>query len=222
MARNNVIRPCFGDAVTLCRRAWWMFLLGGAPLLGFGLVALASDGLETSPPRLAFAAAVGIDGAASLAGALQHRAKDGWWVVLAIGLVGVSAGASLVLSPPVASAAFATRVALQAAALGALLLLLGWRVRRRAAGEWLLDLAGALSLGFGLAILARPADGLPLAELVGAWAIAIGVLRLGEIVSLRRAPGTRRPAHSPRPPPQGGQALGRERRLPAAARHRGA
>jgi len=222
MARDNVIRPCFGDAATLCRRAWWMFLLGGAPLVGFGLVVIASPGLDSPLPRMALTAALLVDGTASLTGALQHRAKDGWWVVAAIGLAGVLVAISLWLAPPAGSAAFAARVALQAALLGGLLLLLGWRVRRRAAGEWLLDLAGGLSLGFALAILARPADGLPLAQLVGAWAIALGALRLGEILPLRRAAGVRRFAHTPRPPPQGGRAPRRERRPAAAARHRGA
>lgn len=222
MARDNVIRPCFGDAATLCRRAWWMFLFGGAPWACFGLVVLATGGLEDSLPKIAFVAAALVDGAASLTGALQHRAKDGWWVVLAIGLLGVVAGSSLWLAPPLASAAFASRIAWQAAMLGALLLLLGWRVRRRAAGEWLLDLAGALSLGFGLAILARPPQGgIALGELVGAWAIAVGLMRLGEIIPLRRAAGVRRHAHSPHPPPQGGRRTARETRMPTAARRRG-
>ena len=35
-----------------------------------------------------FAAAILVDGASNVLGAVQHREKDGWWIMLLIGILG--------------------------------------------------------------------------------------------------------------------------------------
>jgi uncharacterized membrane protein HdeD (DUF308 family) len=176
------------DAATLCRRTWWVFLLGGIASLAFGALAFANPGLALLVLALFFAAAVMVDGVANVVGALLHRQKDGWWIVLAIGLLGVLVGGYALLNPPVGVAAFVILVAFQAVALGVFLLLLGWRVRQRTEREWLLYLTGALSLAFGILIVANPAAGsVSIVYFIAGWAIATGVFRIAFALRARRA-----------------------------------
>ncbi|MCU0759434.1 MAG: HdeD family acid-resistance protein [Steroidobacteraceae bacterium] len=178
------------DAATLCRRTWWVFLLGGIASLAFGVLAIARPEVALLVLALFFAAAVLVDGVANVVGGLLHRQKDGWWIVLAIGLLGVLVGAYALLNPPVGVAAFVLLVAFQAVALGVFLLLLGWRVRQRTQREWLLYLTGALSIAFGVLIAADPVAGSrSIVYFVAGWAIATGVFRIAFALRARRAGG---------------------------------
>jgi uncharacterized membrane protein HdeD (DUF308 family) len=169
--------PAF-PATELVRRTWWAFVLGGLASMAFGVLAMLAPAAALFVLGAFFAASVLVDGAAALSGAFQHRDKDGWWVMALLGALGVLVGGYALLVPPAAIAAFVLVVAFQAIVLGALTVLLGWRVRRVAEGEWILYLTGAVSVGFGLMVLARPAEGgLSVLALVALWAIATGAMK---------------------------------------------
>lgn len=165
-------------ATELVRRTWWAFVLGGLASIAFGVLALLAPAAALFVISVFFAASVLVDGAAALSGAFQHRDKDGWGVMALLGALGVLVGGYALLVPPVAVAAFVAVVAVQAILLGVLTAMLGWRVRRVAEGEWLLYLTGALSVGFGLLVLADPAvGGFSVVSIVAFWAIVTGVVR---------------------------------------------
>jgi Short repeat of unknown function (DUF308) len=87
-----------------------------------------------------FAASILVHGAFNFVGALRNRDKDGWWIMLLIGLLGLAVGAVALLNPPVSMRAFVLLAAIQAIALGVFLLMLGYKLRRAISREWVLYL----------------------------------------------------------------------------------
>ena len=178
-AASNELRPMGVDASALCRRTWWVFLVGGIASIAFGLLAFVNPGVALFVLAVFFAAAILVDGVFNIVGALQNREKDGWWLMLLIGLLGVAVGGYALLNPPVAMGAFVLIVAFQAILLGVLLVMLGYRIRLATTREWILYLTGALSILFGFVVAARPVlGGFTIVWIIATWAIVIGVLKV--------------------------------------------
>jgi len=61
------------------------------------------------------------------------------------------------------------------------------RLRKEIDNEWLLALAGALSVAFGVLVIAMPGAGaLGLIWVIGAYSIAFGILQVGLSLRLRK------------------------------------
>jgi len=179
MATGEVLRAVGADASALCRRTWWVFLIGGIASVVFGVLAFARPGLALLVLAIFFAAAILVDGAFNLIGAVQNRDKDGWWLMLLIGLLGAVVGAYALLNPPLSMVAFVLIVAFQAILLGVFLVMLGYKYRKATTREWILYLAGGLSVLFGVLVVARPAiGGVTIVYMIAAWAIVIGLLKV--------------------------------------------
>jgi uncharacterized membrane protein HdeD (DUF308 family) len=167
------------DVPALCRRTWWVFLIGGIASVIFGVLAFINPAIALLVLSMFFAAAILVDGAFNLVGALQNREKDGWWLMLLIGILGVVVGGYALLNPPISMLAFVYLVAFQAILLGVFLIMLGYKFRKATSREWILYLTGALSVLFGVLVVAQPAAGsLTIVWLIAGWAIAIGVLKI--------------------------------------------
>lgn len=119
MTANTGFFPSSGaTAHALVRRTWWVFLLSGIASLAFGILALANPGIALFVLAMFFAASILVDGAFHVAGSLGHREKDGWWVMLLIGLLGLAVGGWALMNPPVSMIALVYLVAIQAVVLG--------------------------------------------------------------------------------------------------------
>ena len=179
MAANEILRAVGADAAALCRRTWWVFLIGGIASVAFGVLAFARPGLALFLLATFFAAAILVDGAFNIVGAVQNRDKDGWWLMLLIGLLGAVVGAYALLNPPLSMVAFVLIVAFQAILLGVFLVMLGYKYRKATTREWILYLTGGLSVLFGVLVVARPAvGGVTIVYMIAAWAIVIGLLKV--------------------------------------------
>lgn len=184
--------PGATTAYELVRRSWWVFLFGGLASIAFGLLALLSPGTALLVLATFFAASVLVDGGVSMYGAIQHRDKDGWWLMGLIGVLGVAVGAYALLHPPVAIAAFVLMVAFQAIVLGALTVMLGWHVRKATRHEWMLYVTGALSIALGILIVSNPLAGsLSIVTLVAIWAIGTGFAKTVLGANLKMHPPVR-------------------------------
>jgi uncharacterized membrane protein HdeD (DUF308 family) len=167
------------NAQALCRRTWWVFLVGGLASVIFGILAFMQPGIALLVLSIFFAAAVLVDGASNIVGAVQHREKDGWWIMLLIGLLGVVAGGYALLNPPVSMMAFIFLVAFEAILLGVFLLMLGYKVRKATSREWILYATGVLSILFGILVIMNPAAGSrSVVYLIAGWALVIGALKV--------------------------------------------
>jgi len=104
------------------------------------------------------------------------------------------------MNPPISMLAFVYLVALQAILLGVFLVMLGYRVRLATSREWLLYVTGALSVLFGILVVAQPGAGsLTIVYMIAAWAIVIGALKLAFAFRIRNLPGELESRFSLRP-----------------------
>ena len=171
--------PVFQDIRVLARRTWWVFLIGGLASVVFGVIAFARPGLGLFVLATFFAAGILVDGVSTVIGAVQHREKDGWWLLLLLGLLSALVGAYLLVNTPLSMLAFVYVVAFQAVAAGIFLVAFGWKIRQLTTREWILYLTGALSILFALSIFITPlAASLSIVLLVATWSIISGILRI--------------------------------------------
>jgi uncharacterized membrane protein HdeD (DUF308 family) len=176
---GDLLRVVTPDAEVLCRRTWWVFLVGGIAAVIFGVLALTKPVAAWFVVATFFAAAILVDGVFNLWGAVQHREKDGWWIMLLMGVLGVLVGGYALLNPLVSMVAFVYLVALQALLLGVFLVMLGYKVRAATQREWILYLTGALSIAFGVVVFLNPAaGGISVIWMIAAWALVIGTLKI--------------------------------------------
>jgi len=176
------------DAQIFCKRTWWVFLIGGIASVAFGVLAFIDPGIALLVLAIYFAAFVLVDGAANIWGAVSHRNKDGWWVLLLLGIAGFLVGGFALLYPPVSMAAFVYMVAFMAIFLGVSTFMLGWRVRQATDREWILYTIGAVSALFGVFIFVNPAMGaLSVISIIATWAILVGALRIFFALKIKNA-----------------------------------
>ena len=175
----DVLGTLDADVQALCRRAWWVFLVSGIASVVFGVLAFVNPLVALFVLAMFFAAYLLVDGVSNIVGSFQNRGKDGWWILLLIGILGTLVGGYALLNPPVSMLAFVYLVAFEALLLGAFLLMLGYKVRKATTREWILYLTGALSLVFGVLVLVNPAAGsVKIVYLIASWAIVVGVFKI--------------------------------------------
>jgi uncharacterized membrane protein HdeD (DUF308 family) len=167
-----------------------MFALRGAVAMLFGVLALVWPGLTLLWLVALFAAFALLGGGASVVGAFQNRKSDDhWWLALLLGLVSLGAGVIAIIHPALTALVLVLLMGANAIATGVLDIALAIRLRKAIRGEWLLVLAGIVSIVFGVLVFLFPGAGaLALVWLISVYAIASGVLLLIVAFQLRRHP----------------------------------
>ena len=177
--RDTMMTSLGASAHVLCKRTWWVFVIGGVASVIFGVLAFLNPGLALFVLAMFFAASILVDGAFNAVGALQHREKDGWWVMLLMGILGLVVGGYALLNPPVSMVALIYLVAIQAILLGVFLLMMGYKVRKTTSREWILYATGALSVLFGGLVFRNPlAGGVSIVYMIACWAVLVGALKV--------------------------------------------
>lgn len=174
-------------------RNWWALLVRGIAAVIFGLLALFWPLASLRGLILLFGAYALVDGLfATVAAARAAAGHERWAALLLEGLTGIGAAVIAFVAPNAAALALLTLIAAWAVITGVLELLAAVKLRETIEGEWLLGLAGVLSIALGAAMLAWPrAAALAIVWALGAYAIAFGAtlvvlgMRLRE---LRRVP----------------------------------
>ncbi len=166
-------------ACDLCKRTWWVFLIGGLASVAFGVLAFINPGVALFVLGIYLAAYLIVDGAVNVWGAVTNRERDGWWALLLLGLLSAAVGIFGVLVPAASMLAIVYMAGFIAMLIGVSSLMLGWRIRKEVSGEWVLYVTGVLSVLFSLMILFRPGvGGLSVVYLIASWAIVIGAMRI--------------------------------------------
>jgi uncharacterized membrane protein HdeD (DUF308 family) len=164
----------------LLGKSWWMLALQGALAIVFGIFALLVPGATLIVLVALFAAWAVIGGAGSVLAAVQHRHSDrSWWLVLLLGIVSIAAGVIAIFNPAITLFVLVLIMGVNALATGVLEIFMAIRLRKTIEREWLLALAGAVSVIFGVLVLAFPVAGvLTMVLLVSFYATMTGVLLL--------------------------------------------
>lgn len=166
---------------------WWAVALRGAVSVLFGLVALFWPGITFVALVLLFGAYALVDGVFALMAAIaQARAKRRRWPLLLEGALGIAAGLVTLFYPGITGIALLAVIAAWAIVGGIFEIVEAVRLRRQIEGEWLLALAGALSVVFGVLVVLFPRAGaLSVVWLLGAYAIAFGAVLIALAFRLR-------------------------------------
>src|SRR5262249_34899654 len=132
-----------------------------------------------------------VDGVFSLVTAVEGIEHHQSWIWPGLrGVAGVAAGIITFVWPSITALALLYIIAVWAVVTGAIEVFGAIQLRREIANEWLLIIQGALSVVFGLFLIARPGKGaLAVILLIGAYAVIAGVLRVSLAFRLRSLAG---------------------------------
>jgi uncharacterized membrane protein HdeD (DUF308 family) len=186
------------SVVGFCEK-WWMIAVRGVVALGFGLLVLLWPGIDANVLALAFGVFAVVDGLVLAGLAVVGRdVLENWWVVLVEGLVGIALGVLALSWHDIGGLRLLALLAAWAVVTGVFEIEAGVRLRRLAAGETSLLLAGVLSVGVGIALVALPKDDpVEIAWAIGLFGMTYGALLVLVAERMRRLAAAARPS-SPR------------------------
>jgi uncharacterized membrane protein HdeD (DUF308 family) len=170
----------------LLRRNWGWLVARGALLILLGVLALLSPSAALFAFAIVFAAFSFVDGVFGVISAIRgaRDKSEHWGALLFSGIVGIAIGVLFILFPLVSTFAFAwvavVLLAAWAVLSGVLEISAAIRLRREIKGEWLLALAGTLSVILGLALATMLAvmpgvTAVSVAWLIGIYALVAGI-----------------------------------------------
>jgi uncharacterized membrane protein HdeD (DUF308 family) len=191
------------DMVDRMSRDWWVIALQGVAAIVFGVLALVSPGITLLALVYLFAAYALVDGVLALIRGLRRGGGGVDWWQIVHGVVGIAAGVIAFAVPDITAYALLLVIAAWAIVSGAIELIAAYQLRDVIRREWLLALDGVLAILFGVVLIVSPSAGaLALVWLIGAFAIASGVILLTAAFRLRgRGRGTGTSAAYPSPLP---------------------
>lgn len=171
--REAFVRPSLMRGIA---RNWWTFLVRGLLAIAFGLAALVWPDVTLLVVVALFGAFALLDGVISILFGITGRESIRWWMVI-WGLVGVAAGIGVFLWPTIGALALVYVIAAWAILTGAMEIAAAITWRREIDSEWVLIVAGVLSVMVGGAMALFPGAGaVALVWLIGAYAVVFGVL----------------------------------------------
>jgi uncharacterized membrane protein HdeD (DUF308 family) len=152
-----------------------LLVLRGLIAIGFGVIAILWPDITLGGLVLVFGAFVLADGIFALLTAAFSGGDDRGWTTIA-GLAGVLAGAAVFAWPDLTAVVLLWIIAAWAVVTGVAAIVAGVLLRRYMVGEWLLILAGVLSVALGVLLVVDPSRGaLAVIYVVGGYAIIAGV-----------------------------------------------
>ena len=192
MENNNLS----SGVVAAMGRTWWLVLLRGIAAIVFGILAWAWPGATLITLTLFWGAYALVDGIAALWSSWHARGRGkAMWQVILIGIPGVVAGIFTFVAPGITAIALLLLIAVWAVANGVFQIAAGIRLRKEISNEWLLILSGVLSVAFGAMMILSPGAGaMAVLWLIGAFAVAYGVLLVLFAFKLRKLPAGAAPA----------------------------
>lgn len=165
---------------TLLARNWWTVALRGALAILFGLALLIWPGISLRVLVALFGLFAIVGGAFTAIVMLRELgAYRRWWLFLIEGLFGIAAGVVALLWPDITGLILLYLIAAWAIVTGLLEIIVAFQLRQQLQGEWLLVIAGIVSVVFGVLLTVWPVAGaLAILVFLGAYAIFYGVMLL--------------------------------------------
>lgn len=168
-------------------RNWWAILIRGIIAIIFGLLAIFATRTTLFVLVLFFGAYALVDGIFAIIAAIRRiEERERWGLLMLEGVIGIVIGIITFFVPGVTLIFLAYLIAIWAILTGISEIAEAIRLREVIRNEWLLILAGALSVIFGIIMLFAPGAGLLAATLIiGVYAIIFGIVEIGLAFRLR-------------------------------------
>jgi uncharacterized membrane protein HdeD (DUF308 family) len=159
-------------------KTWWIAVLRGLIAILFGIFALVNPEGAGSLLVLIFGIFLLVDGLLNLIGSiLYYRTAVDWWVYLVIGMLEIGVAIITFVRPEITGTILAILVGLWALFKGLIELMAGIALRDEIQGEWILILAGILTLAFGVFALLLPfTESVTAIWMLGLYALLNGTL----------------------------------------------
>jgi len=152
---------------------WWVLLIRGILAVLFGVMAFTLPGLTLVTLVLLYGVYALADGLTALWVGGQARA---WWFML-LGILGVIVGVFTFIYPGITAVALLYLIAAWAIVRGVFEIVTAIQLRKEISNEWMLIIAGILSVLFGVALVAKPAAGaLAVVWIIGGYAFIFGLM----------------------------------------------
>jgi uncharacterized membrane protein HdeD (DUF308 family) len=172
-------------------RNWKLVALRGVIALLFGLLTLFYPAVSLTALLLLFGAYALVNGLFIIMAAVANRRGEPHWVALLVsGVMSVAIGVLTFIMPRLTALALLYLIAAWAVITGIGEIVAAIRLRRLITGEWLLLLAGILSVAFGALLFIFPGAGaLAVTLWIGAYAAAFGIVLIALGFRLRNWAG---------------------------------
>ncbi len=159
-------------------KTWWIAVLRGLIAIVFGIFALVNPEGAGSLLVLIFGIFLLVDGLLNLIGSiLYYRTAVDWWVYLVVGMLEIGVAIITFVRPEITGTILAILVGLWALFKGLIELMAGIALRDEIQGEWILMLAGILTLAFGFFALLLPfTESVAAIWMLGLYALLNGTL----------------------------------------------
>jgi uncharacterized membrane protein HdeD (DUF308 family) len=169
------------------KRGWWLLVLRGACAILFGVLAFAYPGSAGQALVILFGAYALVNGISTIGlSARTPKGIPGKGTLLLLGLLGVAAGLVTFFYPGITAISLLSVIAFWAIVTGILEIWVAIALRKELSNEWMLILAGILSVVFGVLVVAMPSAGaLSIIWLIGSYAILFGIMMLAVAFKVR-------------------------------------
>lgn len=152
---------------------WWVVALRGILAILFGIVALVNPGVTLLSLAFVFGAYAFLDGVFAIVSAFGHAGREAVWYVLE-GILGIAVGIATFFYPGITAQALVYLVGMWAILTGIFEVVAGFELP--ISRDWLLVLAGAASIIFGVLVFFNPGGGaLAIVWLIAVYALVFGV-----------------------------------------------
>jgi uncharacterized membrane protein HdeD (DUF308 family) len=174
-------------AAPIVQRNWWTMALRGLFAVIFGIIALVAPGIALLAFIYVFAAYAIVDGGIAVITAIQERDliyRWGW--VLFEGILSILVGIIAFANPGITALVLLYFIAAWAIVTGIMEIAAAFAISEFVSREWLLALAGIVSIAFGVILFVHPGAGiLSILWLVGIYGIVFGLLFIVRAFQLR-------------------------------------
>jgi uncharacterized membrane protein HdeD (DUF308 family) len=166
---------------------WWALAIRGCLAILFGIVTFVLPAVTLASLVLLFGAYAMVEGVFNIVAAVRgRRSEQPWWALLIEGLVSIGAGIVTFAMPGLTALVLLYVIAAWAVVTGVFEIIAAIRLRAQIENEWWLGLSGALSIAFGVLMMAFPGAGaLAVVLWIGAYALVFGAMLIALAFRLR-------------------------------------
>ncbi len=162
-------------------RLWWLLILRGLVSIIFAIIAFLNPRLAFDALLLVLGVFLIVDGATALYLGFRMRGHDDdWWAIMLEGALGLGLGLVALINPELTAAGLVLVLAVWFLVTGVFEIATAIKLRKEIDNEWLLGLAGVVSILLGALMIYNPnAGAISIMYWLGFYAAAFGFLLIG-------------------------------------------